>query len=571
VWVFVNLKSNVAWLIPNNAIYYYMTTAIKIGVTFLIFFVLGGPIMAQTDAWFYLRARDTLFEPSFKKNNDEIRYTGHDSVLHEVFSKHKILVFKKTYRNANRENLKKTFFVIAENESLLNDLLLNASHLFEFGELIMEEDKKIFEPNDYGLTSTIGENIGIQVNLDYLDFLGLPKAWYYTVGSKDVFVGISDGEVDSTNIDFKDKITMFKRSSKARGHGSGIASIAVGQGNNGYGIPGLCYDCMMYTTNYGDFQKLRQLQELSDAGVRVINCSWVGPRYFESAQSVIDKMFNNGTIIVAAAGNRNWIKTKGKQFYYPASYDHVISVSSVMYRYENPEDNILYEENGNPYAQNIRGYLGETAGFKNHDVTQGIKSIYSASVSTLNSEVDLLAPTVGVFRFSKFVTDLEEMETTFRATSTATPFVTGTIGLMYSLNPCLPVDEVESILKMTSMNIDHIEVNKPYIGKYGAGILQTGDAVEMVYNLYTETEIVHIQDQQFSRWDFKITSLSKEIRIRNQKFTDKATLKLTAKNRIVIGKNTVLRPNEQGSISLKIDPALEKQCDLVLRDPSIEE
>ena len=159
--------------------------------------------MAQTDAWFYLRARDTLFEPSFQKIKDEIRYIGSDSIFKDVLSKHKILVFKKTYRNANRENLKKTFFVIAENESLLNDLLLNASHLFKFGELILEEDKKIFEPNDYGLTSTIGENIGAQVNLDYLDFLGMPKAWYYTTGSKDIIVGIADGAVDTTDIEFK--------------------------------------------------------------------------------------------------------------------------------------------------------------------------------------------------------------------------------------------------------------------------------------------------------------------------------------------------------------------------------
>ena len=40
------------------------------------------------------------------------------------------------------------------------------------------EWSKVFEPNDYGITSTIGENLGAQVNLDYLDFLGLPKAWY---------------------------------------------------------------------------------------------------------------------------------------------------------------------------------------------------------------------------------------------------------------------------------------------------------------------------------------------------------------------------------------------------------
>ena len=40
-------------------------------------------------------------------------------------------------------------------------------------------------------------------------------------------------------------------------------------------------------------------------------------------------------------------------------------------------------------------------------------------------------------------------------------------------------------------------------------------------------------------------------------------------NRIVIKGNTVLKPGVNGKIALKINPKLEKECDLVLRDPSI--
>ena len=123
--------------------------------------------------------------------------------------------------------------------------------------------------------------------------------------------------------------------------------------------------------------------------------------------------------------------------------------------------------------------------------------------------------------------------------------------------------------KITSWNIDHIEQNKPFAGLYGAGMLQTGDAVEMVFQLYNENETAYIDNQHFSRWDFKLTSLSKEIIIQNQKFTDSASLNLTAKNRIVIKGNTVLKPGVNGKIALKINPKLEKECDLVLRDPSI--
>jgi hypothetical protein len=129
---------------------------------------------------------------------------------------------------------------------------------------------------------------------------------------------------------------------------------------------------------------------------------------------------------------------------------------------------------------------------------------------------------------------------------------------------------VETMLKLTSTNIDHIELNKPYKGKYGAGVLNTGKVVEMVYQLYAEKEIATIEDQDFSRWDFKLTCLSEGIVMRNQKFSDDAILNLKSKKSIVLSENTHLKPNINGKISLKIDPSLQKECELQLRDPSIE-
>lgn len=540
---------------------------ILLGLVFIISFTSYGQ---QEYPWFYLRAKDTLFDVDFNKVGDRIHYVGTDTKLKNILDRHTIITFKKTYKKAKKENLKKTFFVIAEKASLMEELLDEAVHIFEYGEHILETDKKIFEPNDYGLTSTIGENIGFQVNNDYLDFLELPKAWYYTTGSSNTVIGIADAQVDITNIEFKEKTKVFKESFFSRGHGSGVASIAAGQGDNGYGLPGICYDCGIYATSYGNFVKFDQLLELSRAGAKVINCSFVSTRYYETAQMAIDEMFENGTIIVAGAGNYNWDKgKKGKTLFYPASYNHVISVSSGMHKYDSVEDNIL-KQNGYYYAANIKGFVGRTVGFKDNDLSK-LYHIWPASVSSLNSEVDILAPTGGLFRFAVFVSKGEMEYLSGGATSVAAPIVSGTIGLMFSLYPCLEVNEVETILKFTSMNIDYLDVNRPYAGKYGSGIVNTGRAVEMVYQLYSEKETAYIENQSFSRWDFKLTSLSKGVVIRNQKFTDDATLKLSAKNSIVIGENTTIKPGVSGNISLKIDPTLQKGCDLILRDPSIED
>src|SRR5690606_18568802 len=117
-------------------------------------------------------------------------------------------------------------------------------------------------------------------------------------------------------------------------------------------------------------------------------------------------------------------------------------------------------------------------GFKNGDFSKPY--IYPVSVTSLNAEVDILAPSTGTFLYGKYLEKGKLVYDLFEHTSNTTPLVTGTVGLMFSLYPCLPADEVESILKMTATNIEHIEANKPFAGNYGAGMLNTGRAVEMV-------------------------------------------------------------------------------------------
>jgi len=528
-------------------------------------------LSAQEDMWFYLRAKDTLIHPTFEKTADGLRYTGEDPVLTAILSSDTISIFKKTYKNANKANLKKTFFVVAKDTTLMEALLMEASHLFVWGEIISEEDKKIFEPNDYGLTSTIGENLGAQANLDYYDFLGVPQAWYYTTGNKDIVVGISDGSVDLEDIEFKGKTTEFKRAPYSKGHGMSVAMSAAGRGNNAYGIPGICYDCSIYTTSYSHFTTLSQLVELSKAGAKVINCSWGTRKDYDKAQQAIYEMLENGTVIVSTGANTPILKTKGVAYYYPASYDKVIGISSGFHRYADYRESIKETPHKGGtlyYAENLRYHVGANVGFVDNDTTQVPKRIYKRSIKNLNTEIDILGPGMGVFRYSEYYEN-NRIDLSKGQTSGVAPLITGTIGLMFSLYPCLPANEVESILKMTATNIDSIEANEPYKGLYGSGMLHTGRAVEMVFKLYAEKETAYIENQVFSRWDFKITSLSKKLHIRNQKFTDSVTLTVHAKNSIVIGANTVLRPSKKGRISLKIDPTLEKQCDLVLRDPSI--
>ena len=56
-------------------------------------------LAAQDDAWFYLRANDTLINPTFEKTENGLRYTGEDRALAGILSNHSISIFKKTYKN----------------------------------------------------------------------------------------------------------------------------------------------------------------------------------------------------------------------------------------------------------------------------------------------------------------------------------------------------------------------------------------------------------------------------------------------------------------------------------------
>lgn len=540
----------------------------RISLLFLLIILSSFSVHAQKEAWFYLRARDTSFVPHFEKNGDYLKYSGNDARLKAALNNYKIKSFKKTWKNAKKQNLKKTFFVVADNEALMTDLLQNTSDIFEFGELIANEDKKIFEPNDYGLTSTIGDNLGAQVNLDYLDVMEVPKAWYYTTGSRDVIIGISDGSIEPDDKEFAGKSKVVRESYLSKGHGFSVAETAAGQGDNGYGIPGVCYDCSIYSTNYKHLNTLEQLVELSEMGVKVINCSWGTSKYYETAQEAVNEMMDNGTVVVAIGHNPDFTKTKGKVPYYPASYDKVIAVSSAQHRYENYWENIQIEEDkGLYYVKNIRNYVGLTAGFKDNDTTQ-VPHLYPISIKNINSAIDIVAPSTGIFRYGELALNNKVDVSEFNQTSGAAPLITGTIGLMFSLYPCLPAEEVETIIKFTSTNIDDVEPNKPYAGMYGAGMLNTGRAVEMVFDMFAEKEPVKIENQRFSRWNFKLTTIS-EVLMRNQEFTKDATLELTSKKQIIISENTVLKPNVSGRIHLKINPLLKKECELHLRDPSI--
>jgi len=289
-------------------------------------------------------------------------------------------------------------------------------------------------PDDYNLTFS---------NMWSLDLINAEQAWSITQGDCNVGVAVSDQNYYPNHPELVGKITYYDPTNTApRYHGTAVATVVAANTNNGIGFSSIGYDLKvaLYRMGYND------ILAASYAGAKVINISWAsGCSYSSYVQSVIDEVYDNGTFIVAAAGNGGTCGGAAN-LVYPAACDNVFAVTSI-----GPSDN--------------------------HERTIGSPS----TTHQHNGTVDLSAPGYDVP-----LTPIPGWYMTGNGTSFAAPYVTGTVGLMLCANPCLLNQEIEDILKNSSVNIDAL--NTSYAGLIGAGRLDAGAAVAMAYNSSTNTD-----------------------------------------------------------------------------------
>ena len=158
-------------------------------------------------------------------------------------------------------------------------------------------------------------------------------------------------------------------------------------------------------------------------GAKIISLSWGGPGFSQLEQDIITDVYNQGVLIVAAAGNED-----SDELQYPASYDHVISVASLD-------------------SDDKRSYF-----------------------SSYGSKVDIAAPgrfILSTIPFNSYAS--------YSGTSMATPLVSACAGYLLACFPTLSADSVELVLKKTS---DDIDANNPdFAGQLGAGRINLLTAV----------------------------------------------------------------------------------------------
>lgn len=283
----------------------------------------------------------------------------------------------------------------------------------------------LFVPNDYSIAFVD----------DYaLDLINAKEAWDITKGDSSIIVAISDQNFYINHEDLIGKIHNYDTTNTSpQEHGTAVAVTAAGNTNNGIGKSSIGYnsELALYRMSYND------LLTATYTGSRVINTSWTSGCTFSSyVQDVIDEVYENGSIVVAAAGNGG---TCGgpTNLVYPAACNHVISVTSIGYN------------------NNHELYPGDSTATHQH-----------------NSDVDISAPGLLVP-----ITMGPGYYIVGNGTSFAAPFVSGTIALMLSVDTCLTFEDIETILYTTALNIDSL--NPQYAGLIGHGRLDAGAAVLM--------------------------------------------------------------------------------------------
>lgn len=289
----------------------------------------------------------------------------------------------------------------------------------------------LFVPNDMNFQPGIS---------DYaLNLIKAPQAWDLTQGDDSVIIAISDQNFDVANPDLEGKYIYYDTTNNGMTtHGTAVAITAAGKTNNNYGLASIGYNTRLalYKMTYND------VLAASYAGSDIINISWSSGCFFSQIeQDVMDEVAQNGSFVVASAGNGNTCGLPDA-LVYPASYNHVFSVTSV-----GPNDN--HEQ-----------WVGNPSSTHNH-----------------NDSVDLSAPGYDVA-----INPAMNWYINLSGSSFAAAYVSGTAALMLAVNKCMSNLDIETILKNTAAPLNLLNPN--YAGKLGAGRLDAHQSVLAALNTF---------------------------------------------------------------------------------------
>lgn len=243
----------------------------------------------------------------------------------------------------------------------------------------------------------------------HLGDIHAPEAWDITQGDESIIVAIIDGGVQTDLPEFAGRVVpgldlVNAGPEDGMDHGTAVASVAVGAGNNATGGAGVNWKCkimpvkVMDGTGHGWSSDVTAgIQFAAKNGARVMNLSLGSYTRDDSQRYAVTKAVAQGCVIVAGAGNDALDMNATPS--YPASYPGVIAVGALG------TDNAL-------------------APFSNH-----------------GSSICVVAPGANIY-----ATGPTGAASSWNGTSLASPQVAGAASLLLSCNPALTAAQVRALL-----------------------------------------------------------------------------------------------------------------------------
>lgn len=190
--------------------------------------------------------------------------------------------------------------------------------------LLIEEDFRVNTSNqtqDWGIRKT-----------------NAPESWKAGFTGKGIKVAVVDTGI-SNHVDLEisggvSLVSYTKSYADENGHGTHVAGI-VGARNNTYGTVGIAPDASLFAVKVMDSTGSGYVSDVI-AGIDwsitnkmdIINLSLGTSRHSSMLESIVNKAFNNGILVVAAAGNNGTSDGSGDTVEYPARYASVIAVAA---------------------------------------------------------------------------------------------------------------------------------------------------------------------------------------------------------------------------------------------------
>lgn len=291
-----------------------------------------------------------------------------------------------------------------------------------------------YEPDDLGPAAGNGNQYGLWI-------ISAPQAWDITTGSTEVKVAIVDDAVLVTHPDLAPNLVPGYDVSAddpdpmpnqpGMTHGTHVAGIVGAATDNGIGVASIGFNIKIMPVKSSNSPTVvtdayAGVIWAADNGADVINMSWGGSGFSQTGQNIIDYAYNAGCVNVAAAGNDNVTS-----IFYPAGYENCISVASTS-------------------ANDGK------SGFSNYGEWIDISAPGSAILSTYHN-------------------NYEPNYSAISGTSMASPMVAGLAGLVLSLNPDMPQQQVKDCILNSA---DDISASNPaYPGQLGSGRINAHAAV----------------------------------------------------------------------------------------------